>query len=108
MAVTADLYAPPRHEFKEAKPASFCVRLHRCCANGTLLIKPSKKNVTSFLKKVREIIKDHKQATVGHLICLLNPLIRGWARYHRHIVSKKVFAFVDCAIYHAMRRWALR
>jgi RNA-directed DNA polymerase len=66
--------------------------------NGKLLIKPSKKNVTSFLKKVRAIIKDHKQATAGQLIGLLNPLIRGWARYHRHIDSKQVYASVDCAI----------
>jgi len=66
--------------------------------NGKLLIKPSKKNIQSFLEKVRAIIKDHKQATIGQLICMLNPIIRGWARYHRHVVSKKVFASVDRAI----------
>lgn len=76
--------------------------------NGKLLIKPSKKNIQSFLEKVRAIIKDHKQATIGQLICMLNPIIRGWARYHRHVVSKKVFASVDRAIYEAMRRWAIR
>lgn len=76
--------------------------------NGKLLIKPSKKNIQSFLEKVRTIIKDHKQATIGQLICMLNPVIRGWARYHRHVVSKKVFSSVDRAIYEAMRRWAIR
>lgn len=76
--------------------------------NGKLLIKPSKKNIQSFLEKVRGIIKDHKQATIGQLICMLNPVIRGWARYHRHVVSKKVFSSVDRAIYEAMRRWAIR
>jgi RNA-directed DNA polymerase len=76
--------------------------------NGKLLIKPSKKNIQSFLEKVRGIIKDHKQATIGQLICMLNPVIRGWARYHRHVVSKKVFTSVDRAIYEAMRRWVIR
>ena len=70
--------------------------------NGKLLIKPSKKNMHSFLEKVRGIIKDYKQATIGQLICLLNPVIRGWARYHRHVVSKKVFSSVDRAIYEVM------
>lgn len=76
--------------------------------NGKLLIKPSKKNMHSFLEKVRGIIKDHKQATIGQLICMLNPVIRGWARYHRHVVSKKVFSSVDRAIYEAMWRWVNR
>src|SRR6185312_10085187 len=40
--------------------------------HGTLLIKPSKKNVEAFLDKVRGIIRENKQATAGHLICQLN------------------------------------
>src|SRR4051812_41582547 len=41
--------------------------------NGKLLIKPSKKNIQSFLEKVRAIIKDHKQVTIGQLICISLP-----------------------------------
>jgi RNA-directed DNA polymerase len=55
-----------------------------------LLIKPSKKNVSLFLEKVRETIKGHPTATAENLIYLLNPIIRGWANYHRHVVSKRV------------------
>ena len=66
--------------------------------NGKLLIKPSKKNMQSFLQKLRASIKDHKQVTIGQLICMLNRVIRGWARYHRHVVSKKVFVSIDRAI----------
>jgi len=38
----------------------------------------------------------------------LNPIIRGWAMYHRHAVSAKVFQSVDDAIFQALWRWAKR
>jgi RNA-directed DNA polymerase len=75
---------------------------------GKLLIKPSKKNVQAFLEKVRTIIKDNKQATAGHLICQLNRVIRGWARYHQHVVSKATFSSVNRAIFQALWQWARR
>jgi RNA-directed DNA polymerase len=75
---------------------------------GKLLIKPAEKNVKSFLRKVRGIIRTNKGATAGHLIANLNPIIRGWANYHRHVVSKKIFGKVDNAIYEALWDWARR
>jgi hypothetical protein len=64
---------------------------------GTVLVKPSRKNVATFLEKIRGIIKASKQATAGHLIVNLNPVIRGWANYHRHVSSKRTFSRVDQA-----------
>ena len=69
---------------------------------GKLLIKPSQKNIKAFLTKVRAIIKANKQATAGNLITQLNPIIRGWAHYHRHVVSKKVFSRVDSEIFEVL------
>jgi len=80
------------------------IRKHR----GKLIITPSKKNVKAFLAKVRAIIRRNKQATTGQLIAQLNPLIRGWANYHRHICSKKIFGKVDHAIFKALWQWAKR
>ena len=40
---------------------------------GTILVKPSRKNVATFLEKVRGIIKASKHVTAGHLIMNLNP-----------------------------------
>src|SRR5216683_4343190 len=74
--------------------------------NGKLIIKPSKKNVKAFLEKVRKVVKDHQGTTAGHLILLLNPLIRGWARYHQHVVSKEIFQDVDSAIFEMLWQWA--
>jgi len=76
--------------------------------NGRLFIKPSKKSQKAFLNKVRTIINNNKQATAGNLIMQLNPVIRGWAYYHRHVVSKKTFDWIDTQIFHALWRWALR
>ena len=75
---------------------------------GKLLIKPSKKNVAAFLKKVRETIKNNAAIAAWHMISLLNPIIRGWANYHRYVVSKKVFGAVDAAIWKAIWKWAKR
>ena len=75
---------------------------------GRLLIKPSKKNTLAFLAKVRKIIKSNKQATAGNLILQLNPVIRGWANYHRHVASKRTFADVDSAIFKTLWQWAIR
>jgi RNA-directed DNA polymerase len=76
--------------------------------NGKMLIKPSKKNVKTFLANIREIIKGNKQATAYNLIRMLNPKIRGWANYHRHIASKKTFVRVDDAIFKCLWQWAVR
>jgi RNA-directed DNA polymerase len=64
-----------------------------------LLIKPAQKNVQAFLTKVRSLIKTNKQATADQLIQQLNPIIRGWANYHRHVVSKTTFNKVDHLIF---------
>jgi RNA-directed DNA polymerase len=75
---------------------------------GTILVKPSRKNVTTFLTKVRGIIKASGQATAGHLIVRLNPVIRGWANYHRYVSSKRTLTRVDDAIFRALWQWAKR
>ena len=76
--------------------------------NGKILVKPSRKNISRFLDKIRVLIKANVQATTGHLIMQLNPVIRGWANYHRHVASKRTFMKVDHAIFHALWQWAKR
>lgn len=75
---------------------------------GKLLIKPSKKNTKNFLTKIRSTIKNNKSAKTESLIDLLNPVIRGWGNYHRHIVAKKAFSEVDAAIWEMTWSWAKR
>jgi RNA-directed DNA polymerase len=75
---------------------------------GKLLIKPSAKNVKSFLASVREAIRVNRSAKQETLINVLNPKIRGWANYHRHVVAKDMYAKVDHHIWLALWRWARR
>lgn len=76
--------------------------------DGTLLIKPAKKNVKAFLDKVRSFIKSHKTSLQGWLIRQLNPILRGWTNYHRVAVSSQVFNYVDNAIWQALWKWSRR
>ena len=72
--------------------------------NGKLLIKPSKKNIKTFLGGIRKIIKAALGTSAADLIHKLNPKIRGWANYHRHVVSQRTFARVDHEIFSSLWR----
>lgn len=76
--------------------------------NSKLLIKPSQKSVKRLLTKVRDIIRRNPTAKAGKLIWLLNPVIRGWAQYHRHVVSSEVFQTIDHKIFQMLWRWCVR
>ncbi|WP_440800712.1 group II intron reverse transcriptase/maturase [Serratia marcescens] len=71
-----------------------------------LLIKPSKRSISELCKKLRKIIKECTHATQDLLILRLNPIIRGWGMYHRHIVAKATFSSIDSYIWHRLWRWA--
>ena len=74
--------------------------------NGRLLIKPSRKSIETILSKVKQIIREHIGRAAHVLINRLNPVIRGWANYHRHVVSKRIFARLDAAIFSMLWQWA--
>lgn len=76
--------------------------------NGKLLIKPSKANIKAHLKKVRGIINAYKTASQASLIRKLNPVLRGWAQYHRNQVAKKAFNYVDHQVWLKLWQWAKR
>src|SRR5271157_94719 len=74
--------------------------------NGKLLIKPARKSIESILSKVKQIIRGHIGRAAHVLINRLNPVIRGWANYHCHVVSKRIFARLDAAIFSMLWQWA--
>jgi len=76
--------------------------------SGKLLMKPSKANIKAHLVKIREVIKDNKTAKQANLIMLLNPILRGWANYHSHVVAKETFARIDKNVWSMLWRWAAR
>ncbi len=75
---------------------------------GTLLIKPSKGAIKSFLERIREIIRANVATKTEDLIEQLNSKLRGWTNYFRHVVAKKTFSYVDAQVYRALIRWINR
>lgn len=75
--------------------------------NGKLLIKPSRKSIVSLLTRVKQIVEKHMGGTAHHLITCLNPVIWGWANYHRHVVSKRIFARINSEVFWTIWRWAV-
>jgi RNA-directed DNA polymerase len=76
--------------------------------HGKMLIKPSKASIRSIRREARRIIRGSGGLTAGQLVQRLNPLLRGWAQYHRHAVSYRVFQSIDNHIWHRLLRWARR
>ena len=75
---------------------------------GMLLTKPSRKNAKNFLAKVRGTLRDMRTSRQADVIDKLNPVIRGWAGYHRSQMATRTFAKADHAIWQALWRWARR
>ena len=61
-----------------------------------------------FLQKVRTVIKGSKADRQETLIAKLNPVISGWANYHRNQVAKDTFTRVDSEIWRSIWNWACR
>jgi RNA-directed DNA polymerase len=75
-----------------------------------LLTKPSQKSVKRLLDRVRGIVKSGRAqgGNASLLIHRLNPLLRGWANYHRHGARKSTFVRIDHEVWKCLWRWAQR
>ena len=73
-----------------------------------LIITPSKESTKSFLEKVRNIIRECYWQKTSDMIIQLNPVIKGWAFYHRYVQSAKTFSFASKVISDALGRWIRR
>jgi len=76
--------------------------------NNKLVIKPTKDGLKALVQKSRECIKGCLGQTAQTLIAKLNPIIRGWANYHRHVCSGTAFWKADLSIQYQLLRWAKR
>ncbi|WP_410521702.1 group II intron reverse transcriptase/maturase [Candidatus Tisiphia endosymbiont of Oplodontha viridula] len=76
--------------------------------NGKFLTKPSKTSLQTVIRKIRKVAKDNKMIKQVLLITMLNPIIRGWTLYHRHIVAKESFSKLRHEIFKILWRWAKR
>jgi RNA-directed DNA polymerase len=76
--------------------------------DGKLLIKPSKKKVLDFCKRIGKEIKRLNGDEQEKIIKKLNPILRGFANYYRYVVSKEIFGYISHRIWQYLWRWAKR
>lgn len=76
--------------------------------DGKMLIKPSKKNAKNFLDKIRGKLYENKTLTQENMINSLNPIIRGWANYHRWVASSRSFSRASHMIWKSLWRWCIK
>ena len=73
-----------------------------------LLLTPQKQKVQALLQEGRSWLKTHPTVTAEVVLRHLHPLLRGWALYYRHVVSKHTCQQVDSYIWRGRWRWAKR
>jgi RNA-directed DNA polymerase len=71
-----------------------------------LQITPSKARVQTITAKVTTLCQQAAGATPAQLIETLNPIIRGWANSHRHIICGETCAQLDSFVWRRLYRWA--
>jgi RNA-directed DNA polymerase len=82
-----------KHERPNEKPAK-------------LQITPSRASLQALTAKVKALCKRTAGRTPAQLIDILNPILRGWANYHRHVICGETFATLDNFVWRRLYRWA--
>ena len=77
-------------------------------AGRSIRIVPSKQAVQSLLQRVGTIIRKHVSAPPQALIANLNRVLRGWANFHRHVVSTLTFRHIDHVVFQNLWRMLRR
>ncbi len=74
--------------------------------NGKLLIKPSTAAVRRIRERLAAELHALRGANAAAVIATLNPIIRGWAAYYRHVVSSHTFHALDAHLWRLVYKWA--
>lgn len=76
--------------------------------NGKLLTTPSKAAIRRIKGRLRAEVRSLWSAKTGAVPYAINPIVRGWAAYYRHGVSKRVFTELDAHLWKLTWKWATR
>jgi len=74
--------------------------------HGKLLIKPSKAAIRRIRQRLRTEIRSLRGAPTVEVLARLNPIVRGWAAYYRHVVSSEIFGSLDHYLWKLTYKWA--
>lgn len=70
-----------------------------------LLIKPSKESIKKFQNRLRQEWANLRGHNADTVMRRLNPILRGWGNYYKHVVSSHIFSQLDNFNYWRSRRW---
>jgi RNA-directed DNA polymerase len=73
-----------------------------------IFTKPSKKSIKAIYSKIRSVVISMKTVEHFKLIDKLNPIIIGWANYHKPNVAKRIFSKLDNMVFKLLWKWAKR
>jgi RNA-directed DNA polymerase len=73
---------------------------------ATLQIPPSKASVPTIKAKIKTLCHQAAGKTPASLIATRNPLLRGWAHSHRHLIGGERWAQLDSFVWRRLYRWA--
>jgi RNA-directed DNA polymerase len=71
-----------------------------------LLIKPSRSSQKRHNKTIKDVLRSLRAAPMQAIIKKLNPIVNGWSRYYRPVVSRKVFEKMDHEMFYKLWQWA--
>ncbi len=74
--------------------------------NGKTLVKPSKESIQRVKTTISETFQLAKAWPQDAIITKLNPLIRGWANYHKKVVASVIFRDLDKHVWDVSWTWA--
>lgn len=102
---------PPGFDFlgfhvRQYRIGKYRTRTYRGRPGFKTLITPSEEGVKRHTGKVKGIVRQYRGASQTALITALNPLIRGWANYHRTCVAKRTFNRMDRLMHRKLMGWA--
>nr|WP_274600873.1 group II intron maturase-specific domain-containing protein [Ectothiorhodospira shaposhnikovii] len=72
------------------------------------MIKPSRASIDHVRNEAKAVLHKGQHAYQAEMIRTLNPILRGWGNYFRHVVSKVIFQELDQAIWRLTWNWARR
>jgi RNA-directed DNA polymerase len=71
-------------------------------------IVPKIKARTALLRKLKDIFRKHKSQPIDRVICLINPILRGWANYFRIGNSSRGLRYIKNWVEKKIRRHLMR
>jgi RNA-directed DNA polymerase len=74
--------------------------------SGKLLIKPSKAAIRKHRQRLAAEMRRLRGSNARAVTAALNPVIRGWAAYHRGMVSSEVFNSLGAYMWKLTWKWA--